>query len=286
MAAKYSKNMHLFYAAAFVVTIAGCAQQEIVKKEICPPSKNLHQIMEHLATRSEQAQPIRTNGNMTYTGFVDGKKESKENLDIRLRFYPPDRLYLRGNSILGEELCLGVNARDFWLRIKTNPPSAYWFGRRDDMAGCGSSLFLGPESLLEAMGVIDVSGNWQLDAETGMYVLVKTDDGGRAVKKIYIDRCTDLPKRIEYLGQRGETVLAIEMAGFTMGKDGIVVPAEISITGFEDEQITSIIDITLTNIKLFKPTQAQLEGELFKLPRADSVKNVFELDKNCQFVQK
>ncbi len=187
MAAKYSKNMHLYYAAAFVVTLAGCAQQEIVKKEICPPSKNLHQIMEHLATRSEQAQPIRSNGNMTYTGFVDGKKESKENLDIRLRFYPPDRLYLRGNSILGEELCLGVNARDFWLRIKTNPPSAYWFGRRNDMAGCGSSLFLGPESLLEAMGVIDVSGNWQLAAETGMYVLVKTDDESRAVKKIYID---------------------------------------------------------------------------------------------------
>jgi hypothetical protein len=195
-------------------------------------------------------------------------------------------LYLRANSILGEEMCIGMNARDFWLRIKTNPPSAYWFGRRDDMAGCGSSLFLGPESLLEAMGIIDVRGNWRLDADDGTDVLVKIDDGGRAVKKIYMDRCTDLPKKIEYLGQQGQIALAIEMAGFTTGKDGIVVPAEISITGFEDEQITSIIDITLKNIKLFKPTGALLEGKLFKLPRADSVKNVFELDKNCQFIQK
>jgi hypothetical protein len=286
MAAKYSKNMHLFYTAAFVVILAGCAQQEIVKKEICPPSKNLHQIIEHLAVRSEQAKPIRTNGKMTYTGFVDGKKEAKENLDIRLRFFPPDRLYLRANSILGEELCVGMNERDFWVRIKTNPPSAYWFGRRDDMAGCGSSLFLGPESLLEAVGIIDIMGNWQLEVDDGMDVLVKTGDGGRAVKKIYIDRCTDLPKKIEYLGQQGQIVLAIEMADFTMGKDSIVVPAEISITSFEDEQITSIIDITLTNIKLFTPTGALLEGKLFKLPSEDSVKNVFELDKNCQFVQK
>ena len=119
-----------------------------------------------------------------------------------------------------------------------------------------------------------------------MDVLVKKDDNGRAVKKIYIDRCTDLPKRIEYLDQKGHVVLAIEMDAFTAGKDGIVVPAKIGMTNFENEQIGSVIDITLTNIKLWQPTSAKLEGELFKRPADDSVKNVFELDKNCQFIRK
>ena len=285
--AQYGKNSYLFFVVALVISLAGCAQQELGRTEICPPSVNFQEAMESIASRNEQAQPIRSNGSMTYTGFVDGKKKPRENLSIKgLRFYPPDRLYLRADSILGEEMCLGMNALDFWLRIKTAPPSAYWFGRRDDIAGCNDGLLLRPESLLEAIGIIDVSGNWRLEADIGMDVLIKTDPDGRAVKKIYIDCCSDLPKKIEYFGVRGKIIFTIEMAAFTTGRDGIVVPAEIDITSFQDEQIGSIVHIKLTNIKLFEPTPAQLDGKLFKRPREDTVKNVFELDKNCQFIRK
>jgi hypothetical protein len=287
MTAQYRKNSYLFYAVALAISLAGCAQQELGPAEICPPSANLQQAMEPLASRNEQAQPIRSNGSMTYTGFVDGKKKPRENLSIKgFRFYPPDRLYLRADSILGEELCVGMNALDFWLRIKTNPPSAYWFGRRDDMAGCNDGLLLRSESLLEAIGMIDVSGNWQLEADIGMDILIKTDHNGKAVKKIYIDRCSVLPKKIEYFGARGEIIFTIEMAAFTTGQDDIVVPAEIDITRFQDEQIGSIVHIKLTNIKLFEPTPAQLDGKLFKRPHEDTVKNVFELNKDCQFIRK
>jgi len=286
MTVQYSKNSYLFYAAVLAVSLAGCAQQRLEPKEICPPATNLQQAIGPLVSRSDHAQPIRSSGSMTYTGFVDGKKKSKENLGIRLRFYPPDRLYLRADSILGEELCVGTNASDFWLRIKTTPPSAYWFGRLDDMAGCSGNLLLRPENLLEVIGIMDLRGNWQLVEEVGMDVLIRTGPDGRAVKKIYIDCCSDLPKRIEHFGQQGKIVLAVEMAGFTMGKDNIVVPSEIGITSFAGEQVDSVVDIKLTNIKLFKPTPAQLEGKLFKRPSEDSVKNVFELDKNCQFIRK
>ena len=54
------------------------------------------------------------------------------------------------------------------------------------------------------------------------------------------------------------------------------------LLGMIEFQKSTHIDLTLSNIKKFEPTEVQLTGKLFKRPEPKGFKNIYEFDESCQ----
>ena len=236
----------------------------------------------------EFVKPIGAGGNCLIEWFDDDGKPHKENPGIQLRLVPPDHLYFSGDILGGEAIRLGTNAEEFWFRIKPKEVSSYWWGKRAVARACGGEGQLGPESLLEALGVVEVDETWTLSSRPGYDILTLKGDAGLPVKRIEVDWRDYLVRRIEHFDGSGETSVVVNMSGYTDGAGelaGIVVPTRIAIVYFNMPNGGLLTDIKLRDLKPFQPTEARMKGKLFKRPSDNGFKNIYELDEDCKFTK-
>ncbi len=236
----------------------------------------------------EFVKPIQSRGKCLIEWFDDDGKPQSEKPDIQLRLVPPDHLFFKGDIIVGEAIRFGTNPEEFWFRIKPKEVSSYWWGKRALARACGGQGQLGPESLLEALGVVEVDETWTLSSRPGYDVLTLKDDDGSAVKRIHVDWRDYLVRRIEHFDELGETSVVVNMSRYTDGTGelaGIVVPTRIIIVYLNMPNGGLMTDITLRDLKPYHPTEAQMKGKLFKLPPDKGFKNIYELDEDCKFTK-
>ena len=281
-----SKNSFLFLAIAPVVSlclfISSCAAPTVEGPPgICRGKANISEAIQVLRGRRENIKPVRAGGSMSIRWYDGEEKTHRENLNIDLRFYPPDRLYLGGRSILGEVVRLGANADQFWVLMKPKEISTYQWGARSHVEMCQGKQWMNPQNFFEALGVLSVDANWLLSAEGDFDVLTRTDSRGNVVEKIYVNCSSYLAQRIEYYGAEGQVVLVLELNDYTQPADAAPVPTRIKITHLETN---TAADITLKNVKLFEPSPKQLAG-LFTRPEPKGFEHIFELNENCEFIQ-
>ena len=232
---------------------------------------------------------IRAGGNCLIEWFDDDGKKHKENPGIQLRLVPPDHLYFSGDILGGEAIRFGTNVEEFWFRIKPKEVSSFWWGKRATARACGSEGRLGPESLLEALGVVEIDQTWTLSSRPGYDILTLKDDAGSPIKRIHVDWRDYLVRRIEHFDEFGETSVVVNMSKYTDGTGelaGIVVPTRIIIVYLNMPNGGLLMDITLRNLKPFPPTEAQMKGKLFKLPPEKGFENIYELDEDCKFTER
>ena len=233
-------------------------------------------------------KPIRAGGNCLIEWFDSDGKKHKENPAIQLRLVPPDHLYFSGDILGGEAIRFGSNPEEFWFRIKPKEVSSYWWGKRTTARACGAGRHLGPESLLEALGVVDIDRTWTLSSRPGYDILTLKGDDGLPVKRINVDWRDYLIRKIEHFDELGEITVVVNMSKYTDGTGeipGIVVPTHIIIVYLNMPNGGLITDITLRNLKPFRPTDAQLKGKLFARPDTQGFKNIYQLDRDCQFIK-
>jgi hypothetical protein len=285
----HTAKIFLTFTAIPVVAISAfltaCAPPQKRTVQICPGKKTVAQALTALNIQSQNPLPIKAAGNIRFYEYVNDKKKAPENLNANLRFYPPYNLYFRGDNLLGEVMSLGTNYDHFWLRIKPKEVNAYWWGLRRDAQLCPNQLWINPNILLEALGIINVDNGWVLSSADGLDVLTKLSSTAEPAKKIYINTCDYRPRKIEYFDTAGSITLVAELAEYTPIADAFSVPAKINITHYDSADTYTAIDITLKNIKLFEPTESQLKGRLFKPPSSEGMENVFKLNENCQFIR-
>ena len=233
-------------------------------------------------------KPIRAGGNCLIEWFDDDGKKHKENPAIQLRLVPPDHLYFSGDILGGEAIRFGTNVAEFWFRIKPKEVSSYWWGKRAIARACGGQGQLGPESLLEALGVVEVDETWTLSSRPGYDILTLTDYAETPIKRIEVDWRDYLVRKIEHFDASGEISVVVNMSEYNDGTGelaGIVVPTRIIIAYLNMPNGGLMTDITLRDLKPFRPSEAQMKGKLFKRPPEKGFKNIYELDKDCKFTK-
>ncbi len=247
--------------------------------------QNISEAVAALTLHREKVKAVRAGGNCRIEWYEGDGKPQEEKPTIQLRLYPPDRLYFRGDILIGEAIRLGTNAEDFWFRIKPKEVSSYWWGKRTAARKCGTGSFLSPVTLLDALGMVDVDTSWSFVSFGGYDILTLHAYNGRPVKRVHVDWRGYLVKKIEYFDADGLVIVVVHPSNYTSGDDGVVVPARIGILHLGTGEGGVSIDITLKNIKPFEPTQAQLEGNLFAKPSTKGFKNVYMLTDDCDFVR-
>ncbi len=234
-------------------------------------------------------KPIQSGGNCLIEWFDDDGKPQSEKPTIQLRLVPPDHLFFKGDIIVGEAIRFGTNAEEFWFRIKPKEVSSYWWGKRATARACGGQGQLGPESLLEALGVVEIDYTWTLSSRPGYDILTLQGDAELPVKRIHVDWRDYLIRKIEHFDESGKTSVVVNMSKYTDGTGelaGIVVPTRIIIAYLNMPNGGLLTDIKLRDLKPFHPTEAKMKGKLFALPPTRGFENIYELDQDCQFTQK
>ena len=233
-------------------------------------------------------KPIRAGGNCLIEWYDSDGKKHKENPAIQLRLVPPDHLYFSGDILGGEAIRFGTNPEEFWFRIKPKEVSGYWWGKRTTARTCGAGRHLGPESLLEALGVVDIDYTWTLSSRPGYDILTLKGDAGLPVKRIHVDWRDYLVRTIEHFDEFGDISVVVKMSKYTDGTGemaGIVVPTRIAIVYLNMPNGGLLTDMTLRDLKPFRPSEAQMKGKLFKRPPDNGFENIYELDKDCKFTK-
>ena len=284
---RYQKN--IFHCIgllliSMLVLGAGCAQQLIPPVKKCHGKETIGELTAVVNQRTSGLAAMQAGGTCRILWYDSKGKRHPENLDIKLRFYPPDRLYFRGDRLGIEVVRVGTNHDDFWLRLKPKEISAYWSGKRLDIQNCSNQLWINPNSLLEALGVINVDSNWVFSKEGQFDVLTRPGAEGRTVKKIHFNRCDYLPAKIEYFDDTGGLAVVVTQTEYTHTKDGIILPTKISIIHEDGNGTGTSVDITLKNVKLYQPTEKKLKG-LFRPPSSKGFEHIFKLDDNCEFIR-
>ena len=273
----------LFVTAA--LTLAGCALPTKEPMRICPGAGSIENALELLNSHKANIKPIKANGKLIYKQYHNGKRKSKESIDTKLRYYPPDHLFFQGNYIAGQAFKLGANQNQFWLRIKLDVNS-YWYGSRNLGWKCNKLLkLISPDNLTEAIGLVNLDDSMKLSNRNGYDILTSYTDTATPAKKVYINCCSYLVTKIEYFDIDGQISVIVELNNYTNTADGIVIPAKIRFTSFDSDTDKTQLDITFKNVKLFSPKPKILNDPLFKLPPTKGFKNIYQLNENCQFIK-
>ncbi|MHC4068221.1 MAG: hypothetical protein ACYS18_05000 [Planctomycetota bacterium] len=261
-----------------LVILWGCAPQEQIAKRECPGAISAAESVSNLELQSEKAVSVKANGQCLLHYYDEEAKLQKENFAVKLWVNPPSEIYLQGDVALNAKgIVLGSNAEEFWLVIRPKEISGYWWGKWDEQENLAKVL-INPKVLLEAVGVSEVScrDSWSLSKEGGLDVLTKRN-GSVESRKVYVDTCDYLVRRIEYFDLKGQRVLVAELDRYKEVVEGFSVPRFIRIVN-ESSNSEDSLEITL-NLKPAKKMSfnKKQQAALFSRPEPRGFEHVYKV---------
>lgn len=262
--------------------ISGCqAPQAARTGRICNSKSNITEAKAALAEHRENIKGVRAGGNVLLQYYDAEDKLHKENLGLTLRYYPPDLLYFRGDVLAQEVLRLGTNADEFWVLFKPKQISSYHWGDMSQAANCPSYYWIDPQNLLDALGIVREYPGGALSDQDGFDVITETLPG-EVQKRLYIDRCDYLVRKIEYLDPYGQIKAVTELDKYVKNGDESFVPSRIRMLDNDSE---TTVEVRLQNVRQFDPTARQLDGKLFRRPEPKDFQHIYKLGSQCRFEQ-
>jgi hypothetical protein len=256
------------------LVVAGCGPRMEKPTRICPGKKSVAGALFELRLRSENAVPLKANGQCRLQYYAEGKPH-KENFPVKICVNPPVEIYLQGDVAFNPKgIVLGANEREFWLAIKPKEISTYWWGEWNETRSA-EKLMINPELVLEALGIAEVGGegNWSLSNEGAFDVLTKRDEQGRTVKKIHVHSCNYRVWRIEYFESGGEAVATAELYKYKEITRGFCVPTVMKIVRRGEDNREDSVKITLKSVKRAELTE-ETRRSLFTRPEPRGFKHV------------
>jgi hypothetical protein len=233
-----------------------------------------------LAAHKAGVIPVKAYGKLKYIYTENGERK-EENIDANLRFIPPNRLFFNATTGVGEAIRLGSNEKEFWLQMKPKEISRYYWGTWKQLDGCSSNLLISPESMLDALGMVNVDSSWMLMGYDGQDMLVKFGDDNRITKRIFVNRKGYLVSRIEYYDDQESKTLTVDMSDYKPVGGGSPIPTKINITDYDIGEVKAKIEITLKKPRFLKPED--IRESLFERPLPKRFKLIFKMGDNCMF---
>ena len=260
---RYFCVLIIIWAALFLTS---CAPIVIEPAKICPGRKTATQAILKLKSQWQNSEPFKATGQCKWEGYDEKGVKRKENFAVRLWLQPPDNFCLHGDVFFNSSgIVLGANASEFWLTAKPKEIRGYFWGQRD-IDDVSQQLLIGPENLFEALGAVKVSNtNTVLSNRLGFDILTKKGIRNLPLKKIFINTCSYLVKRIEYFDNAGRLRATAEMDDHKKLTEGFFVPRRIKINRIDQAGKNDIFLITLNSVNL-KEIKPKARHVLFNRP--------------------
>ena len=262
---------------------AGCSPKPVGGEDVilCPGKLSIEEAVDAIRDQQDRALPIRGRGKCKISWIEDNKTKDYD-LDVDLRFCPPDRLYLNGTYLSKEYLRAGTNAEEFWLRAKEM--ETYQWGRWVDAQMCPSHQLMNPANLLDALGQVKIDESYKLTNEGAYDVFTLSDNDGFMIKQVYVYCCDYTVAKIKYFGEYGQVSVSIDLEDYTTVDDvsGTKVPGKISIINLESGSMK--IDVKLNkSVRVFK--DKDIKDALFDRAKCTTkgIDNVYKLNSDCEF---
>ena len=296
---KPKSNMRLFLiAAAEMLILGGCAAQIQKPVRVCPGKESIAESLFLLRVQSENAVPLKANGQCFLQYYAEDRKPKKENFPVKLwvnpvrnprqqgadvrrltsnGVNPPVEIYMQGDVAFDPKgIVLGSNEEEFWLAVRLKEVSCYWWGRWSER-DYPEKLMISPKLVLEALGAAaagDEEG-WSLSKEGAFDVLTK-QEGDIKTKKIYINNCDYLVRKIEYFDVNGQAAAVAELDKYKEISKNFFVPSIVKIVSRTDGNEEDSVQITLSSVKPANFTDKQRK-RLFIRPQEQGVKHIYKI---------
>lgn len=266
--------------------LLGCGPQRLQTPQLCPPARNAEQAVQRARENAQKIEGVRSGGKLIIRIIEDGEEVQKESLDLILRLWKRDFLYLRGNSLVGEVLRTGMNETEFWHRKNIAGDIEYIWGTRDQIDDCPGVFGMQLSHLVEMLGIIEFNLDYALSLTAkNMDYLSAQSEFGLKQKAIWFDQCDGLVRRVEYFDRFGNLVISFDLNDYQALPGGGKIPTKI--ISFQRINASSAVEfqIDLRGISDFVPTQKQIEKGLFERPAPDRADRVYKLGPDCEFEQ-
>ena len=295
---KLKSNQRLFLiAVAAMLILAGCAAQIQKPVRVCPGKESIAESLSLLRMRLENTVPLKADGQCLLQYHDGDKKPKRENFPVKLWVNPPVEIYMQGDVAFDPKgIVLGSNEDEFWLAIKLKEISCYWWGRWSE-EDYPEKLMISPRLVLEALGIsafanasvfakatpdttadkpaVGDEGKWSLSNEGAFDVLTK-QEGGAKTRKIYINNCDYLVRRVEYFDDDGRATVVTELDRYKELIKGFFVPTFIKIINRTDSNKEDSVQITLSSVKPANFTDKQRK-RLFIRPEPQGFKHIYKI---------
>jgi hypothetical protein len=262
---------------AVILIFSGCAAQIQKPVRVCPGKESIAESLSSLRLQLENAVPLKANGQCLLRYYAEDRKPKKENFPVKLWVNPPVEIYMQGDVAFDPKgIVLGSNEDEFWLAVRLKEVSSYWLGRWSEESR-SEKLMISPRLVLEALGIAAVGDieSWSLSREGAFDVLTK-QEGGAKTKKIYINTCDYLVRKIEYFDDDGRATVVTELDKYKELIKGFFVPTFIKIINRTDSNKEDSVQITLSSVKPANFTDKQRKC-LFIRPQEQGVKHIYKI---------
>lgn len=274
-----TRLVHYFIWTVILVIAAGCGPQQRGPRPVFTGEKTLAEVLSILRSRSQSSGPMKANGQCLWQTKNNNEKVSKENFAVKIWLNPPREVYLQGDIAFNPRgIVLGSNASEFWLLVKPEA-SQYSWGKWAEQETSSGLMFV-PKSLDEALGIVEVNNDesWLLSHEGEMDVLVKRDDKGDIIKKVYVKRSDYLVRKIEYFGVIGKAVAIAEMNKYKEVSEGFFVPTffRVMMPEGDSAEASSSITLNLNSVKSTDFSDKQ-RSAFFTPPPTKGYENIYRI---------
>ena len=269
----------------FVAGITGCVPRLRKPERICRGAETVVDSLSLLKGHWRNKRPFKASGQCLLEYYSGGKKH-RENFPVKLWVNPPAEIYMQGDAAFDPRgVVVGSNEREFWLSIRLKEVSSYWWGRWAEEK-CLEGLMISPKLVLEAFGIFQAGDgeNWSLQKKDIFDEVTRRDAQGVAIKKVYMDRCDYLVKRIEYFGTDGQAVVVMEPDKYKEVCEGFLIPTVIKTVKAASGGSEDSIKITLDSVKPATFTEKQ-QSFLFSRPEPEGFKHVYKFNENCEMIE-
>lgn len=295
MAKPILKNrMLLFWIAVggLCTFFPACAPVEKPVDDVCPPEYNVLEAMAVLSGRWRQVQSFYANGQCLWTGRDPDGKKRRENFPIKIWAEPPERFCLHGDILFNPRgMVAGANREEFWLAIRPKELRGYLWGKQTTIRQCMAQLPLpmNPQDILDALGMIrfeadSTEQNWSLTPARDFDILTNRDSASKLVKKVYIDRCDYLVRKIEYFDKAGEISVVAELGKYQPVGDEFLIPTIIDIKRWSQDSEDETVKITLRSVKPKEFSDKQ-KNVFFSKPDMERFESVLMLSDDCEWIE-
>jgi hypothetical protein len=251
---------------SFVFLFAGCVAQN----RSCPPIATAQEATAILQEYSASLKPLKATGScvMNYTD-QEGKKVS-QSFSIRIWFVSSAKFCLYGDVAFDPKgMSFAMDGDKYWVYAK--PFGVFTTGR---ISKGNEDYFSSPAVFLDFLEPAGAGCDslYMTQADKENNILVCRDNQRCITKKIFIDRCKQLVKKLEYLNCSGNPVVAIELDEYKniTGRRNFVFPRKLTYRYFRGQENVDKRQIKLDSVKLWQPQPQQLKA-LFSPPDANSI---------------
>ena len=268
-----------------LVVLVGCGPKHPKPDVICPGKASSEEALAALQAHLDKVVPVAIRDTYCRVSYMD-----KENIrrsyrlpSFKIFLEPPHNIYMQGIPVGGPQgkVSMGSNQDEFWVDIR--PEDSYWWGKWAEVSDA-EQLQISPRIVLEALGLVDLDcpGQWELSHE-GIYdILSLVNEANNITKRVFINACDYLPRKIEYLDADGETVVLVKLGVYKNFINEFSMPSRIETANYVDGEVTDSVELMIKEVNTKDYTES-FRKKYFTHRKPQGIANVYRITKEGTF---